>query len=159
MPSDFIKEAYRRGNVKKYSEVKNADPNLLENDCPSFYIGEKINSYTNYEIGDIVFVGNFNYEDNSKGNNHLFVIVDEDNHAVPINYFCMILSSNLKKITYRQNILLKKDYMNKLKKDSIVKTDYIYEFTNEDINMFIGKVPLEKVNEFKELYLKGSKYE
>lgn len=145
MPSDFIKEAYKRGSVKKYSEVKNTDPNLLENDCPSFYIGEKISSYTNYEIGDIVFVGKFNYEDKTEGNNHLFVIVDEDNYAVPINYFCMILSSNLKKIAYKQNVLLKKDY--------------IYEFTNEDINMLIGKVTLEKVNEFKELYLKGSKYE
>ena len=151
MPSNFIKEAYKRGNVKKYNEVKDNDPNLLENECPSFYIGEKLVEYPTYEIGDIVYVKNYKYENGTDGQNHLFVIVDEENYAVSINYFCMILSSKIEKLCYKQNVLLKKD--------SIVKTDYIYILSKSDINMFVGKVSKEKVEEFKRLYLDGVKDE
>ncbi len=159
MQSNFIKAAYKKGKVKKYNEVKDSDPNLLENDCPSFYIGEKLVEYPTYEIGDIVYVKNYKYESGKDGQNHLFVIIDEENYAVSINYFCMILSSKLEKLRYKQNLLLKKDSINKLKKDSIVKTDYIYTLDESDINMFVGKVSKEKVEEFKQLYLDGEKDE
>lgn len=159
MQSNFIKEAYKSGNIKKYNEVKDNDPNLLENECPSFYIGEKLIEYPTYEIGDIVYVKNYKYESGADGQNHLFVIVDEENYAVSINYFCMILSSKIEKLRYKQNVLLKKDGINKLKKDSIVKTDYIYILSKSDIKMFVGKVSKEKVEEFKQLYLNGEKYE
>lgn len=159
MQSNFIKEAYKSGNIKKYNEVKDSDPNLLENECPSFYIGEKLIEYPTYEIGDIVYVKNYKYESGADGQNHLFVIVDEENYAVSINYFCMILSSKIEKLRYKQNVLLKKDGINKLKKDSIVKTDYIYILSKSDINMLVGKVSKEKVEEFKQLYLNGEKYE
>lgn len=139
------------GNIKKYNEVKDSDPNLLENECPSFYIGEKLIEYPTYEIGDIVYVKNYKYESGADGQNHLFVIVDKENYAVSINYFCMILSSKIEKLRYKQNVLLKKD--------SIVKTDYIYILSKSDINMFVGKVSKEKVEEFKQLYLNGEKYE
>lgn len=139
------------GNIKKYNEVKDSDPNLLENECPSFYIGEKLIEYPTYEIGDIVYLKNYKYESGADGQNHLFVIVDEENYAVSINYFCMILSSKIEKLRYKQNVLLKKD--------SIVKTDYIYILSKSDINMFVGKVSKEKVEEFKQLYLNGEKYE
>lgn len=159
MQSNFIKEAYKSGNIKKYNEVKDSDPNLLENECPSFYIGEKLIEYPTYEIGDIVYVKNYKYESGADGQNHLFVIVDEKNYAVSINYFCMILSSKIEKLRYKQNVLLKKDGINKLKKDSIFKTDYIYILSKSDINMFVGKVSKEKVEEFKQLYLNGAKDE
>lgn len=159
MQSNFIKEAYKSGNIKKYNEVKDSDPNLLENECPSFYIGEKLIEYPTYEIGDIVYVKNYKHESGANGQNHLFVIVDEENYAVSINYFCMILSSKIEKLRYKQNVLLKKDGINKLKKDSIVKTDYIYILSKSDINMFVGKVSKEKVEEFKQLYLNGVKDE
>lgn len=137
MLSNFMKEAFKRGDVKKYNDVKCTDPNILEDDCPEFYIGEKIESSYDYEIGDIVFVPDYEYESDVNGHNHLFVIVDEDNYAVPITYFCMILSSNLYKLGYKQNILLKKN----------------------DIKMVIGKASKEKIEEFKNTYLKGSKHE
>ena len=31
-----------------------------------------------YDIGDIVFVSNYDYDNGSKGSNHLFVIIDEE---------------------------------------------------------------------------------
>ena len=45
-----------------------------------------------YEIGDIVFVSKYEYDGGKEGQNHLFVIIDDDNQLVPIEYFGMIVS-------------------------------------------------------------------
>ena len=46
-----------------------------------------------YEVGDIVFVSKYDYDKGKQGQNHLFVIIDEDDsHLVPIEYFGMIVS-------------------------------------------------------------------
>ena len=109
--------------------------------------GEKY--YTNYNIGDIVFVKEYKYSDVKKGNNHFFVIIDKDNTAVPIENFGMIISSNLEKLKFKSNKLLEKDTLNNLKKNSIVKTDVVYKILNEQIIFKIGTVDSEKIEEYK----------
>lgn len=127
--------------AKKYNEVKYTDPELNEEyKFPGFYVGEQISKYDNYEIGDIVFVKEYNYKSVSLGSNHLFVIVDKDNRVVPIINFCMLISSNLET-------------------DSIVKTDVIYEINNEEINYKIGQIDKRIAIKYKELYLEGMKNE
>lgn len=37
-----------------------------------------------YDIGDIVFVNEYNYTENKLGDSHLFVIIDDDNKIIPL---------------------------------------------------------------------------
>ena len=64
----------------------------------------------------------------------------------------MLISSNLEKLKFKTNILLKKDSENNLRKDSIVKTDVIYKILNEQILFKIGKVDKEKIEEYKQSF-------
>mgnify|MGYP001624304978 CR=1 FL=1 len=57
-----------------------------------------------FNIGDIVFVNNYEYKNGSNGQNHSFVIID-DGQAIDINYFGFLLSSQIKKL----HILTMKD--------------------------------------------------
>ncbi len=61
----------------------------------------------------------------------------------------MLISSNLEKLKFKENKFLKKDKLNNLQKDSIVKTDVIYKILNEQIIFKIGTVDYEKVEEYK----------
>ena len=140
-------------DVKKYSEVYDTDPNIKEVCDRLFYIGEKTEKYPRYDIGEIIYVKD--YKDNGKVNNHLFVIVDDDNYGVPIDYFCMIISSNLDKLKYKSNKLLEKDNINNLNKDSLVKTDTIYDIKYDEISFSVGKVDIELVKEYERLYLEN----
>lgn len=151
--SKFIDIARENGDIKIYNEVYNSDPDLLENEERNFYIGEKIVKYPRYNIGDIVFIKEYKYKNGENGNNHLFVIVDDDNYGVPINYFCMLISSNLNKLKFKGNVLLEKDENNNLLKNSIVKTDVIYEIKYDELSFCVGKVSIELVNKYIELYI------
>ena len=116
-------------------------------------IKEKNNSYVvSPQIGDIVFVKEYKYLDGAIGNNHLFVIIDQDNTAVPIESFGMLISSNLCKLKYGSNKLLKKDSINNLDRDSIVKTDVLYKILPDQILFKIGKVDLKRIEEYKECF-------
>lgn len=55
---------------------------------------EKLNKY---QKRDIVYVKEYNYNDNTKGNHHLFVIINDDGNIIPIEYFGFILSSQIQK--------------------------------------------------------------
>ena len=110
-----------------------------------------------YYIGDIVFVKEYTYIDGSSGKNHLFVIIDQDNTAVPIENFGMLISSHLKKLKFDSNKLLERDSTNNLRKDSIVKTDAIYKILNEQILFKIGKVDNEKIEEYKRSFYNNIK--
>ena len=150
--SDFLKIAYEHNKVKDVKEAfeeypveeewhKGKAENILKEEDESYNI--------NYKIGDIVFVKEYAYSDGKIGNNHLFVIIDQDNTAVPIENFGMLISSNLEKLKFNSNKFLKKDNINSLHKDSIVKTDVVYKISNEQILFKIGKVDNEKIEEYK----------
>ena len=158
--SDFLKTAYKYGKVKDVKEAFDEYPveeewhkgkieNILKEEEESYSI--------NYEIGDIVFVKEYTYSDGKIGSNHLFVIIDQDNTAVPIENFGMLISSNLEKLKFNSNKLLKKDNINNLHKDSIVKTDVIYKILNEQILFKIGKVDNEKIEEYKKNFYNNLK--
>ena len=151
--SKFIDEARKKGKIINYDDVYES----LEPDEVGFYIGEKLNVYGTYKIGDIVYVSKY-----KNVNKHLFVIVDEENRGIDIDYFCMLISSKLDKLKYESNVLLKKDNMNNLNKDSIVKTDNIYNIKRENIDFLVGKIDIKLVSEFKNNLLNGrigEKYE
>ena len=101
-----------------------------------------------YQIGDIVFVNKYKYRNGKVGHRHLFVIIEKDNYAVPLEYFSMILSSHIEKLKYNSNKLLLKDELNNLKRDSIVKTDVIYKIKQDNILYKIGKVKRTAVEEY-----------
>lgn len=50
-----------------------------------------------YELGDIVWVKNILNKQSSININHLFVIISDDEEAVPAEYFGFVVSSNLSK--------------------------------------------------------------
>ncbi len=158
--SDFLKTAYKYGKVKNVKEAFDEYPveeewhkgkieNILKEEEESYKI--------NYEIGDIVFVKEYTYSDGKIGKNHLFVIIDQDNTAVPIENFGMLISSNIEKLKFNSNKLLEKDNINNLHKDSIVKTDVIYKILNEQILFRIGKVDNEKIEEYKKSFYNNLK--
>lgn len=153
--SEFIKLAYSKGKVQDIEEAFEEYP--VENEWHQGKIENVIcegtEQYNIYSIGDIVFVKRYRYQDGKNGNNHLFVIIDQDNLAVPIENFGMLISSQIDKLKYIQNKLLEKDDVNGLKVDSIVKTDVIYKITNDNILFKIGKVDIDKIEEYKKSYM------
>lgn len=153
--SEFIKLAYSKGKVQDIEEAFEEYP--VENEWHQGKIENVIcegtEQYNIYSIGDIVFVKRYRYQDGKNGNNHLFVIIDQDNLAVPIENFGMLISSQIDKLKYIQNKLLEKDDANGLKVDSIVKTDVIYKITNDNILFKIGKVDIDKIEEYKKSYM------
>lgn len=153
--SEFLKLAYRHNKIRDVREAFEEFPveeewhkgkveNILREDAEPYAL--------NYAIGDIVFVKKYTYSDGKIGNNHLFVIIDQDNIAVSIENFGMLISSNLNKLKFTSNELLRKDELNHLHKNSLVKTDVIYKILNEQIEFKIGKVDIEKVEEYKKSF-------
>ena len=153
--SEFLKIAYKHNRVKDLKEAFEEYPveeewheGKIEN-----VLNENEETYNiSYEIGDIVFVKEYTYADGKTGNNHFFVIIDQDNTAVPIENFGMLISSNLNKLRYSTNKILEKDNVNNLHKDSIVKTDVIYKILNEQIIFKIGKEDKQKIDEYKKSF-------
>ena len=154
--SDFLKFAKEKGKIRDVSEAFEKYP--VEEEWHKgkieslSYLKEKNEIYNIYEIGDIVFVGNYKYEDGTEGKNHLFVIIDQNNIAVPIENFGMLISSKIEKTKYETNKLLEKDNKNNLKMDSIVKTDVIYKILNNQILFKIGTVDIDKIEEYKKSF-------
>lgn len=153
--SEFLKLAYQHNKVRDLQEVfeefpveeewhKGKAENVLRENEELYKM--------NYTIGDIVFVKEYTYSNGKIGDTHLFVIIDQDNTAVSIENFGMLISSNLNKLKFTSNELLKKDKMNHLHKDSLVKTDVIYKISNEQIEFKIGKVDMEKVEQYKQRF-------
>lgn len=158
--SDFLKEAYKAGKVRNIEEAFQEFPVEEEwhkGKIENVINEEQIEYSDNYAIGDIVFVKEYLYPDGRKGSNHFFVIIDQDNTAVPIENFGMLISSNLKKLKFKANKMLSKDKMNNLDKDSIVKTDVIYKILKEQILFKVGKVDIDKVNMYKKCFQENLK--
>ena len=157
--SEFIKIAYKYGKVRELNEAFEEFP--VEEEWHEGKIEKLLKEtdeqYNIYEIGDIVFVKNYYYENGQKGQNHLFVIIDQNNIAIPIENFGMLISSNLDKLKYNSNKLIEKDVKNGLNKDSIVKTDVVYRILNSQISFKIGRVDSSKVEEYKNSFYNSIK--
>lgn len=106
-----------------------------------------------FNIGDIVFVSNYEYKNGATGTNHSFVIID-DGQAVDMNYFGFLLSSKTEKSTYPYNESLNKNQTNGLKKDSIVKCDDLIEIAKREIVFKIGYVEQVELERFMNTYMK-----
>ena len=92
------------------------------------------------------------YPDGKLGSNHLFVIIDKDNTAIPIEYIGMILSSQINKIKFKSNKIIKKDNENNLDKDSIIKTDTVYKLYDKQILFKVGTIEIDKIEEYKQAF-------
>lgn len=151
---DFIKKAKEQGRVKNIEEAFKEYPveEEIHQGNLEYYVAEKIIKYGRYQIGDIIFVNKYKYENGNIGKDHLFVVIGENNRSVPLEYFGLLLSSNLKKLKYRSNVLLKKDNKNNLIKDSLVKCDVIYVIGDDNIVGKIGKVDLDLIEKYKQIY-------
>lgn len=123
----------------------------LNDEETTYYIKENFEPLEDVKRGDIVFVNTFAYSSGYVGKNHLFIILDS-NKYVPFEYFGMIISSNIKKLFYKYNIKLDKDNKNNLKKDSIVKTDCIYNLKKENIKFVVGHLDEEIIKLFERKY-------
>lgn len=134
-----VEEEEHKGKIESYLSVAEES--------------EKYSYETTYNIGDIVYVKTYKYENGEMGKNHLFVIINKDNLAVPIEYFGMLISSKVYKRKYETNDFLPKDSMNKLRVDSIVKMDVIYKIKTDAIILKIGRVDDDKIEIYKEKYI------
>lgn len=107
-------ELIRQGRLKSLSEAFKEYP--VEEEIHfghhEWYMAEKIVKYGKYDEKDIIFIKEYKYEDGSVGRDHLFVIIDKHNTSVPLEYFSFLISSNLSKLKYKTNILIKKDRLN-----------------------------------------------
>ena len=134
-----VEEEEHKGKIDSYTAV--AEEN------------EEYFHKTTYNVGDIVYVKRYKYENGKEGKNHLFVIISKDNLAVPIEYFGMLISSKTYKRKYNTNNFLPKDKINHLRVDSIVKMDVVYNIQVEAIAFKIGKVDDDKIEIYKRRYL------
>lgn len=107
-----------------------------------------------FEIGDIVYVKNYQYKNGEKGTGHCFVIIDDDGQAIDLNYFGFLISSNTQKATYPYNETINRDDTNNLKKDSIVKCDDLIEIAEKEIKFKIGSVDVEDLTRFLDTFAK-----
>lgn len=146
----FLEKLKKNGKIKDASEAfKEFSPDdEWHKGDEKILLKETSETYGEYDVGDIVFVTEYTYSNGNKGKKHLFVIIEKDNYAVPIEYFAMLISSHLEKLKFPNNILILKDELNNLNRDSIVKTDVIYQIKSEDIRFKVGKVEKEVVKEY-----------
>lgn len=155
--NEFLDYALKSGRIRPLEEAFEEFP-VEEEDHKGnayYYLKEDNEEYSKYSVGDIVFVRKYKYKDGKEGQDHLFVIIEENNLLIPIEYLSMLISSNLDKLKYNSNKLLKKDLENNLKKDSIVKTDVIYKIHENEILFKVGRVNMEKIIEYRENFRKN----
>ena len=109
-----------------------------------------------YEIGDIVWVAEFEGENKQIVNHHYFVVVDDDGKLIPADYFGFVVSSNTKKSKenskFKYNEPIKKDSTNKLDYDSIVKCDQLFTIPKKTISYKLGTVNVEDMIRFLNAY-------
>lgn len=109
-----------------------------------------------YEIGDIVWVAEFEDVNKEVVNHHYFVVVDDDGNLIPADYFGFVISSNTKKSKnnskFKYNEPLDKDKANKLNYDSIVKCDQLYTIPRKTISYKLGSVNVEDMIRFLQAY-------
>jgi len=148
---EFIEFAKKNKKVKNLYSLNDE----FENEEYSVLF-ENTTKYNEFCIGDLVFVGRYKYKNGKNGNNHIFLIVDLSRAYNSVIYYGMILSSQIHKITYSSNKLIKRDYTNNLQKDSIIKTDVIYKIFTKNILLKIGNIDKTKVEFYKSCLLNNT---
>lgn len=103
-----------------------------------YYINEQIEEYKKYNVGDIVLVSDFKYDDGYEGTNQLFVLIDRE-LAIPLEYMSYMLD--------KKNMIPKKE----------MKIDSVYKLLNEQIRYKIGVIDYEKISKYMEEYIKMNK--
>ena len=71
-------------------------------------------------------------------------------------YFGFVLSSKIQTIKYSCNEYLKKNKINNLHKNSVIKCDYLRLFTDSDIKFKVGKITrceLYRIRDTHNMYL------
>ena len=72
-----------------------------------------------YEIGDIIWVAEFEDINKKVIDHHYFVVIDDDGKLIPADYFGFVVSSNISKSKenskFKYNETIKKNNHNKLK--------------------------------------------
>lgn len=157
---DLVERAKKNGDIHSLDEAFEKYPTEFEeweyelhDDEITYYSKKKnIHKQKKYSIGDIVFVNNYSYDNKNKGTNHLFVIIDSDNHIVPLDYFGFIISSNIQKSKevskFKYNEPIKSNTKNGLNKDSIVKCEKLFKISVNNIEFKIGKINKDELNRF-----------
>lgn len=109
-----------------------------------------------YEIGDIVWVAEFEDTNKKEIDHHFFVVVDDDGQIVPADYFGFVVSSNIKKSKenskFKYNEMIMKSQENKLDVDSIVKCDQLFQIPKKAISFKLGSVDVEDMLRFLKAY-------
>lgn len=89
----------------------------------------------------------------------MFVLIDKENNGlVPIEYFGLIVSSNISKNKYKHNELLKKDELNGLTVNSIVKCDVLYSISQKNILFKIGTIDIDDYVRFINSYSNSNNF-
>ena len=147
----IIKHAIEKHMYKTYDEFYETEASELYavSEDEVIYYNGKYNK--KYKAGDIVFTEKYKYKNGTEGKNHLFVIIDKAK-AVDITFFGFLLSSNIKKETYKYNVKIEKNEINRLKKDSIVKCDDLIMLKMDNIKFKIGSVSKNELETFKKIY-------
>ena len=148
---NIIKKAIEKHMYKTYDEFYETEESELYavSEDEAKYYNCKYNN--KYKAGDIVFTEKYKYKNGTEGKNHLFVIIDKTK-AVDITFFGFLLLSNIKKETYKYNVKIEKNEINRLKRDSIVKCDDLIMLKMDNIKFKIGSVRKNELETFKKLY-------
>lgn len=109
-----------------------------------------------YEIGDIVWVAEFEDTNKKLVDHHYFVVIDDDGKLIPAEYFGFVVSSNTKKSKenskFKYNEPIKKNNNNNLTVDSIVKCDQLFQIPKKTISYKLGSVDVEDMIRFLKAY-------
>ena len=152
---NFIQIAKNKNKIKSLSSIQKSLGENLK-DYLYEYVCEEHIKYNDYKIGDIVFVHKYKYKDGTRGNNHIFLIIDSQIKNQNLLYFGMLISSKIEKIHFKSNKYIRKDKQNNLKKDSIIKTDVIYKIFTKNILLKIGNIDKTKVEIYKNYLLNNN---
>lgn len=145
-----IERLRKEGKLKTLDDAFKEYPS--EDYLEDFYVCEKPVSKSKYVVGDIVYVRKYKYEDGKEDMNHLFVVIDAPNMLMPLEYACILISSQVQKLKYKTNMFIPKSYTNGLLKNSIVKTDVIYDISIDNVVGKIGKLDITQIEEILEKY-------
>ena len=109
-----------------------------------------------YEIGDIVWVAEFEDVNKKMVDHHYFIVIDDDGKLIPAYYLGFVVSSNLNKSKensrFKYNEPINKNNSNNLSVNSIVKCDQLFQIPEKTISYKLGSVDDEDMIRFLNAY-------